>query len=68
MSGDEKTVAGKIRIKWVRSTIGCRKDHRRTIRALGLHKLNNEVIKEASPSVLGMVRKVAYLLDVEEIS
>lgn len=57
----------KIKIKWVKSAIGRKEDHKRTIRALGLKKLNHEVIQEATPQILGMVNQVAYLLEVEEV-
>jgi len=59
-------VSDKIKIKWVRSSIGCIKGHRATIRALGFKKLNQIIEKEATPQILGMVRKVSYLLEVEE--
>jgi len=57
-----------LRIKLVRSTIGCVPAHRRTVAALGLRKLGAVVEKAATPAVLGMVRAVSYLLDVEEIN
>ncbi len=57
----------KIRIKLVRSPIGCKPVHRRTVRALGLRRLGAEVEKTASPALLGMVQSVSYLLDVKEI-
>lgn len=58
---------GKIRVTWVRSAIGRKKKHKRTIRALGLHRLNQSVMHEATPQVLGMVREVSYLVRVEEV-
>lgn len=58
---------GKIKIKWVKSSIGTKPDHKRTIRALGLRKLNNEVIQEATPQIIGMINKVCYMLEVEEV-
>ncbi len=57
----------KVRIKLVRSTIGCVPAHRRTVRALGLRRLNAVVEKAATPAILGMVRSVSYLLEVEEL-
>ena len=57
---------GKIKITWVRSTINRKERHKRTIRALGLRRLNQSVIHEATPQVLGMVRQVSYLVHVEE--
>jgi large subunit ribosomal protein L30 len=37
-----------------------------TLQALGLKKLNNPVEHEATPQILGMVRKVSHLVKVEE--
>jgi large subunit ribosomal protein L30 len=57
----------KLRIRLVRSPIGCKPNHRRTVQALGLRRMNAVVEKEATPAVVGMVRTVSYLLDVKEI-
>lgn len=58
----------KIRIKLVKSPIGRQEKHKRTVRGLGLKKLNSSVIHEATPQIMGMVRKVDYLVNVEEVS
>ena len=58
----------KLRITLVRSPIGCKPTHRATVKALGLRKMHAVVEKAATPSILGMVRSVSYLLDVEEIT
>lgn len=52
----------KLRIKWVKSTISFPKDQRATIQALGLKKLNHEVVHEENPCILGMVEKVRHLV------
>jgi large subunit ribosomal protein L30 len=57
----------RIRIKLVRSPIGCTPSHRKTVKALGLRRLNAVVEKAATPPILGMVRTVSYLVEVEEI-
>jgi len=57
----------KVRIKQVRSKINRPKDQKATLVALGLRKMNQEVEHEATPQILGMVRKVSHLLQVEEI-
>jgi large subunit ribosomal protein L30 len=57
----------RIRIRLVKSPIGCKPNHRRTVKALGLRRMNAVVEKEATPAVVGMVRTVSYLLDVKEI-
>jgi large subunit ribosomal protein L30 len=54
----------KIQITWVRSQIGYTEDQRRTIRALGLKKLHQSVVREDSPSIKGMVHKVRHLVTV----
>lgn len=56
----------KIRIKWVRSQIGYPEDQRRTLRALGLKKLQHSVEHEDSQTIRGMVHKVRHLIMVEE--
>jgi large subunit ribosomal protein L30 len=61
-------MAKKLKITWVRSRIGTRAAHRRTIRALGLHRLGETIEKDDSPAVRGMVHAVDYLLRVEEVA
>jgi large subunit ribosomal protein L30 len=56
----------KISIKWVKSGIGYPGDQRRTIRALGLHKLNQVVEKEDTPVIRGMIAKVSHMISIEE--
>ena len=60
-------MAGKIRIKLVRSTIGALPKQRATVRSLGLRKIGSSSEQEASPAILGMVRAVSHLVSVEEI-
>jgi large subunit ribosomal protein L30 len=55
----------KIRITWVRSQIGYSSDQRRTIRALGLKKLQHVVEHDDSPTIRGMVQKVRHMIAVE---
>ncbi len=56
----------KIRIKWVKSGIGYPGDQRRTLKALGFHKLNEVVEKEDTPVIRGMIAKVNHMISVEE--
>jgi large subunit ribosomal protein L30 len=58
----------KLKITLVRSTIACLPAHRATVKALGLRKIGAVVEHAASPAILGMVKAVSYLLDVEEMS
>jgi large subunit ribosomal protein L30 len=57
----------KIRIKLVRSVIGCLPRQRATVRALGLRKIGSSSEQEASPAILGMVKAVSHLVSVEEL-
>jgi len=55
-----------IKVKQVKSRIKSPKDQKRTLDALGLRKLNQVVEHEASPSILGMVKKVKHLVSIVE--
>jgi large subunit ribosomal protein L30 len=57
----------RLRITQVRSTIRTRPEHRGTMRALGLRRINAETVREDSPALRGMLRRVAALVTVEEI-
>ncbi len=56
-----------LKIKLVKSPIGYSKDQKATVKALGLRKLNQTVIKEDLPQIRGMIEKVKHLLQVEEV-
>lgn len=58
----------KIIVKQVRSKINRPQDQKRTLQALGLKKMNQVVEHEATPQILGMVKKVSHLLSVEEVN
>jgi large subunit ribosomal protein L30 len=55
-----------IKIKLVRSAINRTQRQKDTVIALGLHKLNHVIEKEATPQILGMVAKVQHLVEVVE--
>jgi large subunit ribosomal protein L30 len=55
-----------IKVKQVRSKINAPIDQKRTLEALGLKKMNAVVEHEATPAILGMVRKVKHLVEVEK--
>jgi large subunit ribosomal protein L30 len=57
----------KIKITQKKSRIGQTVRQKRTLDALGLRKLNQTVELEATPQILGMVRKISHLLEVEEV-
>ena len=60
-------MAKKLKIKQVRSAIGRLENQKRTIRALGLGKLQRTVIHDDNPSIRGMIHTVRHLVTVEEI-
>ena len=60
-------MARKLRIRQVKSAGGHRFDQDRTIRALGLRRLNQVVEHNDTPQIRGMVFKVRHLVKVEEI-
>jgi large subunit ribosomal protein L30 len=58
---------GKIKIKLVKSGIDRPERQKRTLKALGLTKMNRTVEVEATPQVKGMVKTISHLVNVEEI-
>lgn len=58
----------KLKITWTKSTISTKKNHRGTIRALGLKRLNHSVIKTDCPQLRGMIHAVDFLIRVEEVT
>ena len=54
----------QIKIKQIESRINCPAVQKRTLDALGLKKMNHTVVKEDTPSVMGMVNKVRHLVEV----
>ncbi len=56
----------KLVVTWKKSTIGRPDRQARTIRALGLHKLNQTVEHDDTPQVRGMVESVRHLVEWEE--
>jgi len=57
-----KQKSGTIKIKWVRSFIGCPIRMRQTIRGLGFRRMEQVVELEDTPSVRGMMHAVRHLI------
>lgn len=57
----------KIKVTQTKSLIGRKKNHRLSVKGLGLKKIGDSKILEDTPSVRGMVNQVDYLLSVEEV-
>jgi large subunit ribosomal protein L30 len=60
------TTEGKLRITWVKSSIGYSQRQKGTIRALGLRRLGDVVEQDDTPAIRGMVERVSHLIRVEE--
>jgi large subunit ribosomal protein L30 len=58
--------SGTVKLKWVRSSIGCTRDMRQTVRGLGFRRLQQVVEREDTPAIRGMVDKVRHLVIVVE--
>ncbi|MDR3216173.1 MAG: 50S ribosomal protein L30 [Clostridiaceae bacterium] len=56
-----------LKITLVKSTIGRLKGHQATIEALGLKKIGSSVVRDNTDAVRGAIKKVSYLIKVEEI-
>ncbi|MFA7378900.1 MAG: 50S ribosomal protein L30 [Bacteroidia bacterium] len=57
----------KIKITQIKSIIDRNENQKRTVRALGLRKLNQSVELEATPQIMGMVNVVSHLVKIENI-
>ena len=59
-------MAKKLRITQVRGLVGCTSQQKDSVRSLGLKRINDVVIKENRPEILGMAKAVPHLVTVEE--
>ena len=57
----------KLKVTLKKSTIGRKKDHIATVHALGLKKIRDVVEHNDTPQIRGMINKIDYMLEVEEI-
>ncbi len=55
---------GKVKVTLVRSGIGRPESQRRTLRGMGLTRLNRTVVLEDTSEMRGMIRKVSHLVRV----
>jgi large subunit ribosomal protein L30 len=60
-----KKKAGKLKIKWVVSFIGCPRDMRQTVRGLGFRRMQQVLEVEDTPSIRGMIARVHHLVVIE---
>lgn len=55
-----------LRVTLVKSPIGFPEPQKRTVRALGLHRMHQTVEHNDSPALRGMLQSVIHLLQIEE--
>lgn len=60
-------MAKKLEITLKRSVIGRPQDQKDTVKALGLRKTNQTVVKEDNAAIRGMINKVSHLVSVKEL-
>ena len=56
-----------IKITQIKSSIGYKQKAKKTLEALGLKKLNQTVEKNNTIAIQGMIKKIDFLLKVEEV-
>ncbi len=61
-------MAKRLRVIWVKSSIGCPQRQKSTIRALGLDHLGQAVEHTDTPVIRGMLNSVKHLVTVEEVN
>jgi large subunit ribosomal protein L30 len=57
----------KLKVTQRRSVIDRPQDQKATIRRLGLHRINDSVVKDDRPDIRGMIEKVRHLVTIEEV-
>ena len=55
----------KIKVRLLKSVLGTKRDHRATVRGLGLKRINQVSELNDTPAVRGMINKVNYLVRIE---
>ncbi len=58
----------KLQITWIKSDIGYDKTQKRTLKSLGLNRLNQTIVHEDNLAMRGMINKVRHLIKVEAIN
>ena len=60
-------MANKIKVTLIHSVIGRKEDQKRTVKALGLRKIDSSRVHNDSSMIRGMINKVSHLVKVDEI-
>jgi large subunit ribosomal protein L30 len=57
----------ELKVTQVKSSIGTKRNHRESLRTLGLRKIRQSVVREDTPQVRGLIHTVRHLVVVEEV-
>lgn len=57
----------QIKITMIKSMHGRLKSHKSCVRGLGIRKMHNSILVHDTPENRGMINKVSYLLQIEEV-
>lgn len=63
----DASVPGRLRVTLRRSTIGRLRAHKACVTGLGLCRIGHSRVLLDTPEIRGMIRRVAYLLELEEV-
>ena len=63
----DPSAPGRLRITLRRSTIGRLAAHKACVTGLGLRRIGHSQVLPDTPEIRGMIRRVAYLLELEEV-
>jgi large subunit ribosomal protein L30 len=56
-----------LKVTQVKSVVGSKQGHKRTVRALGLKRIRDSRVHQDTPQIRGMVHKVQHLVQAEEV-
>ncbi|MEI2733182.1 MAG: 50S ribosomal protein L30 [Dermatophilaceae bacterium] len=57
----------QLRVTQIKGCVGAQREHRETLRSLGLKRIGDVVVKADRPEFRGMVLAVRHLVTVEEV-
>ena len=57
----------QLKVTQVRSVIGTKRNHRESLRTLGLRKIRQSVVREDNAQTRGLINVVQHLVEVEEV-
>lgn len=64
---NELATEKQLKITLKKSLIGRNEKQRKTVEALGLRKIGHSVVKKDNPQTRGIIQKIGFMLDVEEL-